>query len=275
LRDVSRAGTDAGLDEDETLLAEAVREAGAVALGFFDRGLIGRAKADNTPVSDADLAANDVLHAKLRLARPHYGWLSEETEDDPARLDAERVWIVDPIDGTRAFLQRHSDWAVSVALVENGLPVLGAVFGPVGDELFMARAGRGAFLNGRRIDVADLDRLEGATIITGTDQIRDKPGRLPWPPIERVWVNAITYRLARIASGEVHATFALTGKSEWDLAAATLLVQEAGGRVTDAQGVDLRFNQPNPRINGLVAAGPRLHALLVARTRPEAHKTAI
>jgi myo-inositol-1(or 4)-monophosphatase len=273
LRDSERAGADASLDEDEKLLAEAVREAGAVALGFFDRGLVGRAKADNTPVSDADFAANDVLHERLRLARPGYGWLSEETEDDPSRLDAGRVWIVDPVDGTRAFLERCSDWAVSVALVENGQPVLGAVFGPVDNELFTARAGGGTFLNGRRIAVADRDRIEGARIITGTDLIRPKPGRQPWPSIKRIWVNAITYRLARIAAGGADATLALSGKSEWDLAAATLLVQEAGGRVTDAQGESLRFNQPNPRINGLVAAGPRLHALLVARTRPEALKS--
>jgi myo-inositol-1(or 4)-monophosphatase len=273
LRDMDRAGADRGLDEDEKLLTEAVREAGAVALGFFHQGLVGRAKADNTPVSDADLAANEVLHQRLRLARPGYGWLSEETEDGPSRLDAERVWIVDPVDGTRAFLERRSDWAVAVALVENGQPVLGAVFGPVDNELFIARSGAGAFLNGRRIAVDDRDRIEGARIITGADLIRPKPGRQPWPPVRRIWVNAITYRLARIAAGDAHATLALTGKSEWDLAAATLLVQEAGGRVTDAQGGALRFNQPNPRINGLVAAGPRLHALLVARTRPEALKS--
>lgn len=264
---------DASLDEDERLLAGAVREAGALAMSYFDRGLKGRAKADNTPVSEADLAANDLLHERLRLARPDYGWLSEESADDAARLDAGRVWIVDPIDGTRAFLGRRSDWAVSVALVERGRPVLGAVFGPVEDELFIARAGGGTYLNGRRIAVADRERIEGARLIAGPDQLRAKPGREDWPPVERIWVNAITYRLARIAAGDVHGTFALTGKAEWDLAAAALLVQEAGGRVTDAQGSPLRFNQPNPRINGLVAAGPRLHALLVARTRPEAFET--
>ena len=273
MRDTDQSEADASLDEDEKLLAEAVREAGAVALSYFDRGLVGRAKADNTPVSDADFAANEVLYQRLRLARPAYGWLSEETEDDPSRLDAERVWIVDPIDGTRAFLERRSDWAVSVALVERGQSVLGAVFGPVENELFTARTGSGTFLNGRGITVADRERIEGAKIITGADLIRPKPRRELWPPVKRIWVNAITYRLAKIAAGEAHATLALSGKSEWDLAAATLLVQEAGGRVTDAQGETLRFNQPNPRINGLVAAGPRLHALLVARTRPEALKS--
>lgn len=273
MRDMTGIGADAGLDEDERLLADAVREAGALAFSYFDRGLKGRAKADNSPVSEADLAANELLYERLRLARPDYGWLSEESADDPARLDAERVWIVDPIDGTRAFLAHRSDWAVAVALVERGVPVLGAVFGPVDGELFLARAGHGTTLNGRRIAVADRERIDGARLIASPDQLRSKPGREDWPPVERVWVNAITYRLARIAAGDVHGTFALTGKAEWDLAAATLLVQEAGGRVTDAQGLPLRFNQPNPRINGLVAAGPKLHALLVARTRPEAFET--
>lgn len=266
-------GADESLDEDERLLAEAVREAGALALGYFDRGLKGRFKADNTPVSEADLAANELLHERLRLARPDYGWLSEESADDAARLDAERVWVVDPIDGTRAFLGGRTDWAVSVALIERGAPILGAVFGPVGGELFTARAGGGTRLNGRRISVADRERIEGARIIAAPEQLRAKPGSEDWPPIDRVWVNAITYRLAKIAAGDIHATFSLTGKAEWDLAAAALLVQEAGGRATDARGAALRFNQPNPRINGLVAAGPRLHELLVARTRPEAFET--
>ncbi len=264
------AGTGATLGDDEVLLESAVREAGALALGFFGSGLAATHKADNTPVSEADLAVDRMLRDRLTAARPGYGWLSEETADHPERLATRRVWIVDPIDGTRAFLANSPDWVVSVALVEDGRPVLGALLNPPKSEFYAARLGAGAFLNGRAIEVSAPTRIEGARMIAAENLLNRKIWREPWPPTTPIWVNAIAYRLALIAAGEADATLALSAKSEWDLAAAALLVQEAGGRVTDAKGVDLRFNQPKPRINGVVAAAPELHALLIARTGPVA-----
>lgn len=153
------------LADDEALLHGAVRAAGALALSFFGSGIVGRQKADNTPVSDADLEVNRLLHASLKGPRPDYGWLSEESVDDPSRLDAARVWIVDPIDGTRAFLAGTPEWTIAVALVEHGKPVLAAVFNPATAEMFTARRGCGAFLNGEPISVTTHEGIEGARMI--------------------------------------------------------------------------------------------------------------
>jgi myo-inositol-1(or 4)-monophosphatase len=257
----------AGLSEDEALLMSAVKAAGDLALSFFGRGLKGTHKADNSPVSEADLAVDRLLHERLARGRPDYGWLSEETADDPRRLGTERVWIVDPIDGTRAFLAGQSDWTVAAALVERGEPVLAAVYNPVGARMYAARRGGGAHLNGAAIAVRERDRIDDSRFMVTKGFFHPEAWRGPWPRVERLWANSIAYRLAMIASGEADAMISLTGKSEWDLAAAALLVQEAGGKVTDAAGSALRFNQPVPRTGGIVAASPALHLLLIERTR--------
>ena len=254
--------------EDETLLTSAVREAGTLAMSFFGRGLKGTHKPDNTPVSEADLAVDRLLHERLTRPRPSYGWLSEETADNPRRLEAERVWIVDPIDGTRAFLAGLPEWTVAAALVEDGQPRIGVVYNPATDEMFTARRGAGAFLNRAQVAVRQRSEIEGSCLIVTKGFFKHKVWTQPWPRIDRVWVNSIAYRLALIAAGRADGTLALSAKSEWDLAAAVLLVQEAGGKATDANGAAFRFNQPIPRMSGLVAAAPALHELLVARTRP-------
>jgi myo-inositol-1(or 4)-monophosphatase len=264
---------DRSLSDDEALLNEAVRAAGELALSFFGSGMTGRQKADATPVSDADLAVDRMLHERLIGERPDYGWLSEESADHPSRLDAARLWIVDPIDGTRAFLAGTPEWTIAAALVEHGQPVLGAVFNPATGEMFTARRGGGAWLNGAPISVTTREEIAGCRMIATKGFFKHKIWIAPWPATETIWVNSIAYRLALIAAGRADATLSLTGKSEWDIAAAALLVEEAGGRVTDAAGTPLAYNQPSPRINGLVAAAPRLHDLLVARTKPVASKT--
>jgi len=258
------------LEEDETLLLRAVRAAGDLAMRYFGQDIVTTRKADRTPVSEADLAVDQMLHGILQGQRPAYGWLSEETADDPARLNARRVWIVDPIDGTRAFLAGRTDWTISVSLVEDGFPILGAIMNPALSEVFIARRGSGAVLNGDSIAVGDRDEIAGSRMIANQGLLRRDVWAEPWPETRPVWANSIAYRLALIASGRADATIALSGKSEWDLAAAALLVQEAGGIVTDAKGAALRFNQREPRIAGLVAATPALHPRLIARTLPVA-----
>lgn len=264
--------SDSGLADDEALLTEAVRAAGALALGFFRSGVVGRQKADDTPVSDADLAVDKMLRERLTGERPDYGWLSEESIDHPSRLDAARVWIVDPIDGTRAFLAGTPEWTVAAALVDNGQPVLAAVFNPATAEMFTARRGSGAYLNGAPIAVTAPQEIAGCRMIATKGFFKHKIWTTPWPPTENVWFNSIAYRLALIAAGRADATLSLTGKSEWDIAGAALIVEEAGGKVTDATGAALTYNKPSPRMNGLVAAAPGLHDLLVARSKPVATK---
>lgn len=223
-------------------------------------------KPDGSEVSDADLAVDRFLKETLRGARPAYGWLSEESEDDPARLAAERLWIVDPIDGTYAFLKGEAEWTVCAALAERGAVTLAAVYNPASGELFTASAGGGAALNGRPLRVRDADRLEGARL-AGSRSLFHHKGLWddPWPPMDVFWVYSIAYRLSLVAAGRAEGTASLTLMSEWDVAAAALLVQEAGGVITQATGEPLAFNKPVPRVTGVVAAGPGLHRLLEAR----------
>jgi myo-inositol-1(or 4)-monophosphatase len=260
------AGDDS-LTQDLAVLEGAVREAGALALSYFGREIVSKVKADGSRVSDADFAVDEMLRDTLTASRPHYGWLSEETADNPARLSRSHVWIVDPIDGTSAFLAGTPFWTIAAALVAGHQPVLGVVYNPVRSEMFVARHGHGAFLNGAPIRVCDASRIEGISVVASSGLFKKKKlWREPWPEMNVTWINSAAYRLACIADGRIHAVVSPTPKFEWDLAAPTLLVQEAGGVVSETDGRALTFNQPIPRHKGLVAAGPELHRLLVERT---------
>jgi len=226
------------LEEDYALLKKAAREAGELALTYFRKSISVTRKTDGTEVSEADLALDVALKLALCAPRPLYGWLSEETEDNPKRLESSRVWMVDPIDGTNAFLRHVPEWTISAALVEDGRPVLGVVFNPATDEFFHAMRGKGAFLNDEPIATK----------------------------VKTEWVNSVAYRLALVACGRADATVSLSNKSEWDLAAASILVEEAGGVVTDHHGLAHRYNRPSPRLPSLVASGKALHPLLIERT---------
>ena len=254
------------LEEDYALLKNAAREAGKLALTYFRKSIIVKRKIDGSEVSEADLALDVALKLELHVPRPDYGWLSEETEDDRERLKSDRVWMVDPIDGTNAFLRHVPEWTVSAALVEDGLPVLGVVFNPATDEFFHAMRGKGAFLNDEPIAASDKSTLEGALLIASGGLFKKKIWKEPWPEVNTKWVNSVAYRLALVACGRADATISLSNKSEWDLAAAALIVEEAGGIVTDHHGEAHRYNRESPRFPSLVASGKALHPLLIERT---------
>ena len=261
-----RARTAASLEEDYELLKKAVREAGELALTYFRKTITVKRKIDGSEVSEADLAVDVALKIALHLPRPNYGWLSEETEDDPQRLKSDSVWMVDPIDGTNAFLRHVPEWTVSAALVEDGVPVLGVVFNPATQEFFHAMLGKGAFLNDAPIAASKKSTLDGALLIASGGLFKKKIWKEPWPEVETKWVNSVAYRLALVASGRADATISLSNKSEWDLAAAALMVEEAGGVVTDHHGAAHVYNRASPRFPSLVAAGKALHPLLIERT---------
>jgi myo-inositol-1(or 4)-monophosphatase len=254
------------LEEDLRLLKDAVQAAGELAYSYFRRELAVQTKHDGTEVSEADLAVDATLKGTLLGGRPNYGWLSEETEDDPSRLDQRLVWMVDPIDGTNAFLRHIPEWTISVALVQEGKPVLGAVYNPATGEFFHAIRGHGAFLNNKPIKVTGRETLEGALFIASGGLFKKRIWKEPWPGVESRWVNSVAYRLSLVAAGRADATVSLSAKCEWDLAAGVLLVEEAGGVVTDHHGHPFRFNLPIPRFPSLVAAPPELYAKLIERT---------
>lgn len=254
------------LTRDAALLAGVVREAGALALSLFRTELKSWTKGQSSPVSEADIAVNDLIETRLRAATPDYGWLSEESADDPSRLGKPLTWIVDPIDGTRAYLARQEDWSVSIALVADGLPVLGAVFAPASDEFFFATRGRGTALNGVPVAPAP-----GAAIdfpkIAGPKPLVERLGGMREGESLHPRIGSLALRLVRVAEGRLDAAFAGGHSRDWDLAAADLIVHEAGGEMTTLAGERMVYNQTDVRHGLLVAAGRARHAHIVRHFR--------
>jgi myo-inositol-1(or 4)-monophosphatase len=248
--------------ERERLIA-AVREGGTLALKTFRGSPKQWAKGLSSVVCEADLAVDALL--KERLAGG-FGWLSEETEDDPARLDAARTWVVDPIDGTRAYLAGREDWCVAAALVVGGRPVLAAIFAPVTDELFIATAGAGATCNGVPMAASEGERIGGANA-AGPKKFLNWLAAIDPDVIAVPRIGSLALRLTRVAQGTIDIAFAGGNSHDWDLAAADLLVHEAGGAMTTLAGQPLTYNRPEPVHGPLIAAGRARHAALLALVR--------
>jgi myo-inositol-1(or 4)-monophosphatase len=262
----ARAGV---LKRDAALLADTMREAGALALSLFRTELKNWTKGASSPVSEADIAVNDLLEKRLRSATPDYGWLSEESADDPSRLGKHLVWIVDPIDGTRGYLAGREDWCVSVALVENEQPLLAAVFAPATDEFFFAARGQGATCNGIKLHATsgielDFSRLAGPKPLV--ERLKRTPGDIVLYPR----IGSLALRLCRVADGRLDAAFAGGQSRDWDLAAADLIVHEADGNMTALSGDAISYNRPEVTHGVLVAAGRDRHAGIIEhfRNRP-------
>ncbi len=215
------------------------------------------------PVSEADLAVNAALCARLRAARPEYGWLSEETPDDTARLSCASVFILDPIDGTRAFLAREEAFAVSLAIARHGQPVAGVVFLPALDRLYAATANGPATCNGAVITCGSRESLTGADVLTTRASLQPEqwPGGVP--EISRSFRPSLAYRLCLIAEGRHDAMLTLRDAWEWDIAAGALIAERAACVVTDRRGRPLRFNMPHPRAEGTIAANAALSAQIL------------
>jgi len=246
-------------------LALAVREGGALALSTFRGEIRSWTKNETSPVSEADLAVDALLRERLPTIRKA-GWLSEETEDDPVRLREAEVWVVDPIDGTRAYLAGSPEWTVSAALVRAGRPVVAALYAPVTDELFLAIAGAGATLNGAPIAASAGDVLMGATF-SGPKRRLERLAEIAPGIVAAPRIPSLALRIARVASGQLDGTFAGPDSHDWDLAAADLLVHEAGGVLSTLTGQLLIYNKPEPVHDALVAAGRLRHAALLGLIR--------
>jgi myo-inositol-1(or 4)-monophosphatase len=257
------AGSD--LDADLALIAEAAREAGQLSLHWLEKGAKCWDKSPNNPVTEADIACNDLIAARLRSARPGYGWQSEETRDAPHDRAQDRIFVVDPIDGTAAFVKGENGFCCSIAIVEAGQPIAGAVYNPNFDELITARLGGGTFLNGERVTVSEVDSL--ACSMIGQPDVFARNNAGFWPDLRLIDAvpNAMAWRMALVSAGHWDATVALNDKSDWDIAAAVLLIQEAGGVATDRNGDPFVFNRPTVIQKGVVAAGAGLHPLIMER----------
>jgi myo-inositol-1(or 4)-monophosphatase len=247
-------------------LAATLREAGVIALKTFQAPVRSWLKEQSSPVCEADIAVDHFLRERLAGPGSGYGWLSEETADDRSSRQARRLWIVDPIDGTRSYLAGRPDWAISVALVADGRPVLAGVFAPATDELFVAAAGAGATRNGAPIRASTGDRLAEAKV-AGPKRLVQGLAAVAARIAVAPRIGSLALRLIRVAQGELDVVFASGSSHDWDLAGADLLVHEAGGAMTTLAGRSLTYNQPDLVHGALVAAGIERHAVLVAHTR--------
>lgn len=248
---------DAPIDLDRLAapLEAIVREAGEIALRFF-RGGGARSwvKGDDSPVTEADIAVDSFLAENLPRLVEGSGWLSEETADTPERRERRRVWIVDPIDGTRAFVENRPEWVVSVGLVEDGAPVAGVVHNPCADETFVGLKGRGATRNGRALQIADNESLDGV-VVGGPNSLL---GPLKARGVRHgPWLYALANRLVQVAGGGLGAAVARPNAHDWDIAAADIILAEAGGTLIGFDGAAPVYNRASTRHGGLIAAGPK------------------
>jgi myo-inositol-1(or 4)-monophosphatase len=243
--------------EELTTAERAAREAGAVIMGLFKGKFDIQEKSKNNPVTTADLEANRQIRETIQKSFPKDGWLSEEDKDGAERLRISRAWVIDPIDGTKEFIEGVPQFAVSIAFVEDQRPKVAVVFNPAKSRFYRAAAGQGAFLNDQPIHVTPRHDVDGARLLVS----RSEPRRRFQVFVERCEIKpigSIAYRLAKIAAGDGDGTLTFRSIHEWDICAGVLMVEEAGGKVVDGNGNGLLFNQPDPRHRGVVAANESL-----------------
>jgi myo-inositol-1(or 4)-monophosphatase len=253
--------------QDLALIEEAVRRAGEIARSYYGQDYRRWSKSRGEPVTEADLAIDHFLRGRLEATRADYGWLSEETGRDPARSGAERMFIVDPIDGTTAFLKQRPHFSISVAVAERGRAVAGAVYNPITEEFFSAAEGGGARLNGEPIHVSTCSALEGCHVLGQREMFADSalPDAQSWPEMQVESRSSVAYRMALVAAGIFDAAVVLSPKHDWDMAAGDVIMREAGGNVTSRDGCPLVYGGSNAVQRSMICAGPELHTLFLER----------
>ncbi|MFK7763551.1 MAG: 3'(2'),5'-bisphosphate nucleotidase CysQ [Roseobacter sp.] len=248
-------------EADLPLLVSAIKEAGRIATKFAQQPTKSWDKPGGAgPVTEADLAVNTYLEEHLRRARPTYGWLSEETEDNADRLACETVFIVDPIDGTRSFVEGSKTWAHSIAIAHAGVVTAGAIYLPLRDLLYTAARGTGAWLNGTRMETSLKDTLGTADVLAAKPMLAPEHWPTGVPGFTRAHRPSLAYRLGLVGQGRFDAMLTLRPTWEWDVAAGALIVEEANGTCSNRHGHALRFNNPTPQLDGMIAAGRNMHA---------------
>lgn len=258
-------------------LQDIVYQAGQIGLSYFGKNVKNWHKTDDTPITEADLAVNDFLDQNLKTLMPEFGWLSEETTDNLARQDKQFIWVVDPIDGTKAFIKGLPEWVVSVAVVENNRPILGLIYDPLAKLLYFAAQGQGAqvininngqFSRAKPIAPTSKNSVHEANILAYKyhfDRMAKRSDYI-WPDMQYDIVNSMAMRVALVASGKFDAMVSFTHKSEWDIAAADIIIHEAGGLISDGFGNPLSYNKTTTELPHMVAAGADLHKTIIEHT---------
>ncbi len=249
--------------DDLALLIDAAHASGDIARKFWKQDPEIWDKGNNAgPVTEADLAVDKMLFHDLRTARPDYGWLSEETTDTDARLNHESVFIIDPIDGTRAFIEGSKAFAHSLAIARDGKVTAAVVYLPVLDKLYTASADTAATLNGSPIAPSDPQPTNDITVLSNKKNFHSDRWKISPPPFKRQFRSSLAYRLCLVAEGRFDAMLTLFPTWEWDVAAGTLICQKAGAMVGNSLGQDACFNRLNPQLDGIIAGGSLAYSLL-------------
>lgn len=261
------------LGDLQSPLRRAVLDAGVIAMAAFGQGGRSWEKEPGQILTETDLAVDRALKASLANVLPGAAWLSEETVDDGQRLDRRHVWVVDPIDGTRSFVAGKPEFTISVALVEGERSVLACLLNPATGECFEARAGGGATLNERQLRLSEPVAPECARIVLSAGERKSRDLGAFFPQATVSTIGSLAYKMALVASGRFDAYFSWRSSHDWDIAAALLILEEAGGVATDRSGAVLALNRPQPKHRGLIAASPGLHAHLarVSTSRLASH----
>ena len=254
------AGSELTLPKDN-LLIDAALHAGRIAMKYFnssDNSIW--YKNGNSPVSQADKEVDDYLRNHLLSAYPDHGWLSEETEDQTSRLNRDRLFIVDPIDGTRGFINGQKEWCISIAIVEGDRPIEAVLHSPPSGRILYASRSAGTFLS----ETGDRISHNTKPLVTGSKKLIETLNELPDRPFDvHPFLPSLAYRLAMVATGELDGAFARRGASEWDIAAADLILEESGCRLTSKSGAAIRYNQRKVTVPALVAASNAQHGKIL------------
>lgn len=252
-------------EPDLSLLRDAAKAAGEIAAKHFRKDPETWDKGDGQgPVTEADIEVDTMLRTELTAARPDYGWLSEETADTGARLDREKVFIVDPIDGTRAFMEGKTAFSHALCVVENGVPTAAVIYLPMMDLMFTASRGGGAYMNGMSLGTSSRLDLDGAQLLGNKKMFAAEHWGGPLP-VTQHFRSSLAYRMALVAQGAFDGMITLRPSWEWDIASGDLIAREAGATVTDRSGGGLLFNNTHPQVDGVLAAPANVHAGLMER----------
>jgi myo-inositol-1(or 4)-monophosphatase len=246
---------------------KAATEAGKAIASFYDKNLEVKYKNPQQPVTEADLAANAIIKEILLDEFAGDAWLSEEDADTEARLKNPRVWIVDPLDGTREFINKNPEFAVSIGLVVDGVAVVGAIYNPITNELFSAAVGAGAWKNKERIFVSPNQDTSKITLLASVSENQ----RGEWDEFKKIFsvkmIGGSAYKMGLVGAGAADGSFTLRPKSEWDVCAGVAIVNEAGGVVTAADGSKILFNQPSPYLSNLIYTNPHVYKTVLETIR--------
>ena len=252
---------------EHNIVKGSILEAGKLALKWFKKDPEQWKKDDGSLVSKADIEINDLLNKLLKNKNPEFGWLSEENEDDRSRLNKKITFVVDPLDGTKAFLEGKKEFSISVAIVKNGLPISGIVFSPSTGEMFEAEKNKGSWKNNKKVIISNYNRLEKCKMIAFKPMFSHPAWKEPWPKMDVENRNSIAYRMALVASGQYDAMMALNSKNDWDIAAGDLLISESGGIVTLHTNKKIIYNTENTKKPSVIGTNKAIHEKIIKRVK--------